>query len=57
MDPEGNSYERTAIEDWLRRNSTSPVTRSPLTAGDLVPNRALKDAIDQAMGEGKGEVG
>ena len=54
MDPEGNSYERTAIEDWLRRNSTSPVTRSPLTAGDLVPNRALKDAIDQAMGEGKG---
>jgi Mg-chelatase subunit ChlD len=51
MDPEGNSYERSAIEDWLVRNQTSPVTRSTLTPQDLVPNRALRDAIEQALGQ------
>ena len=51
MDPEGNSYERSAIEDWLRRNATSPVTRSPLTPQQLAPNRALRDAIEEALGE------
>lgn len=42
IDPDGNSYEREAIEDWLHRNSTSPITRTPLTIADLTPNRALK---------------
>ena len=27
VDPEGNSYERTAIEEWLARNPTSPVSQ------------------------------
>jgi hypothetical protein len=26
---------RQAIEGWLQRSGTSPVTRAPLTAGDL----------------------
>ena len=51
VDPEGNSYERSAIEDWLRRNPTSPVTRSPLTPQQLAPNRALQDAIEQALAQ------
>eukprot|EP01105_Mastigella_eilhardi_P008978 TRINITY_DN2145_c0_g3_i1.p1 TRINITY_DN2145_c0_g3~~TRINITY_DN2145_c0_g3_i1.p1 ORF type:complete len:819 (-),score=149.10 TRINITY_DN2145_c0_g3_i1:60-2471(-) len=47
IDTEGHTYERSAIETWLARgNSTSPMTRSPLSAADLVPNRALKEAID-----------
>merc|ERR1711998_282914 len=46
MDLQGNSYERAAILDWLSRNGSSPITRSPLRPSDLVPNRALKDAID-----------
>jgi hypothetical protein len=46
VDPEGNSYERAAIEGWLRRNTTSPITRSPLRPEDLVPNRALRAAIE-----------
>lgn len=25
IDPDGNSYERSAIEDWLRQHSTSPI--------------------------------
>ena len=52
MDPEGNSYERTAIEDWLSRNPVSPVTRSALWARDLVPDRALREAIEHALGQG-----
>ena len=47
IDPEGNSYERSAIEDWLSRNRTSPVTRTPLTPEDLIPNRALRDSITE----------
>mmetsp|Transcript_6365 Transcript_6365/g.3599 ORF Transcript_6365/g.3599 Transcript_6365/m.3599 type:complete len:95 (+) Transcript_6365:49-333(+) len=48
IDPEGISYERAAIEDWLRKDPTSPVTRSPLQVSDLRPNRALRDIIDEA---------
>ena len=41
VDPEGNSYEKSAIEMWLSTNETSPVTRSSLTVANLAPNRAL----------------
>jgi len=56
VDPEGNTYERRAIEEWLSRNSTSPVTRSPLSVTDLVPNRALRDAIEQSRNGGTARV-
>ncbi|KAL7540258.1 hypothetical protein ACHAWF_006631 [Thalassiosira exigua] len=46
QDKEGNSYEKVAIEKWLLENSTSPITRNRLRAKHLVPNRALKEAID-----------
>jgi Mg-chelatase subunit ChlD len=49
MDTEGNSYERSAIEAWLERNSTSPITRNPLTTGMLAPNRALQTLIEEWM--------
>jgi Mg-chelatase subunit ChlD len=42
----GNTFERAAIEAWLLKNATSPVTRSPLSIDKLAPNRALKEAID-----------
>ncbi|KAG4067573.1 hypothetical protein HA402_005345 [Bradysia odoriphaga] len=44
-DKEGNSYEKSAILDWISRHGCSPITRSPMEATDLVPNRALKDMI------------
>ena len=47
IDPEGNSYEKYAIKFWLTKNSTSPITRNPLTVDQLVPNRALQDAIQE----------
>ena len=47
IDREGNSYDRKAILDWLRKgNDTSPMTRLPLKEDDLTPNRALKDQIE-----------
>jgi hypothetical protein len=51
IDPEGNSYERSAIEEWLNKNKTSPITRSPLAIGDLIPNRALQTAIEEKCKE------
>jgi len=47
MDNEGTTYERAAIEDWLGRNPTSPITRTPMTKKDLIPNRSLKEAIEE----------
>lgn len=46
IDPEGNTYERSAILDWLSRNPNSPLTRTPLTPNMLVTNRAMRDLIE-----------
>jgi hypothetical protein len=45
IDLDGYSYDRAAIEDALRRNRASPMTRRPMAHTDLIPNRALRDAI------------
>ena len=45
MDPEGNTYERAAIEKWVRRHGTCPLTRKPLTLDQLKPNRVLEDLM------------
>jgi len=49
IDHEGNSYERSAIEEWLKKNATSPITRSSLNPSQLAPNRALKDTIEEKL--------
>ena len=49
QDPEGNTYERSAIELWLQTNDTSPVTRQPLTVAALAPNHALRSAIEDHL--------
>ncbi len=46
VDPDGHSYERNAIEKWVRDFGTSPLTRKTLSLNMLTPNRKLKDAID-----------
>jgi len=45
VDSDGVSYERAAVEAWVREHGTSPVTRRPLSLSDLRPNRALLDLI------------
>ena len=37
-DKEGNSYEKSQIEEWLKHKQTSPITRKPLYIIDLSPN-------------------
>uniref|UniRef100_A0A7S2NUF9 VWFA domain-containing protein n=1 Tax=Leptocylindrus danicus TaxID=163516 RepID=A0A7S2NUF9_9STRA len=46
IDPEGNTFERSAIVEWLQENGTSPITRTPMSINDLMPNRALLDLLN-----------
>ena len=44
--PDGNTYERQAIEQWIRTHGTSPMTRQPLSIEQLCSNRIIKQFID-----------
>eukprot|EP01063_Lacrimia_lanifica_P023458 TRINITY_DN3099_c0_g2_i1.p1 TRINITY_DN3099_c0_g2~~TRINITY_DN3099_c0_g2_i1.p1 ORF type:complete len:752 (+),score=111.10 TRINITY_DN3099_c0_g2_i1:140-2395(+) len=46
--PDGYSYERKAIETWLQKHSTSPMTNLPM-AKQLIPNRALGEEIAEIL--------
>jgi len=41
IDPEGYSYERLALLDWLQKHKTSPNTRKPLEESQLYSNKTL----------------
>ena len=47
---DGHTYERTAIEEWLKRDPSasprSPLTRENLSSRLLVPNRTVKKLAD-----------
>ena len=43
--PAGHTFEREGIEHWIGLHGTCPITRAALATTDLVPNRALRDAI------------
>lgn len=43
---EGYSFERNAILKWLETHTTCPLSRFPLNASDLVPNKSLKQNIE-----------
>jgi len=42
---DGFTYERSAIEQWLRNNNRSPMTNAPLQHRTLVLNQVLKNQI------------
>ena len=44
---DGQTYERTAIEAWLERNDTSPLTNAMLRSKALIPNVVLRQTIHQ----------
>ena len=46
MASDGFSYEREAIESWLRLKQISPMTNEQLKNKELLPNRQLKKLID-----------
>jgi hypothetical protein len=46
MDSQGNTYERSAIEQWIatRSPATDPINRQPIT-NVLIPNMAIRSLI------------
>ena len=42
---DGHTYERSAVERWLLRHKTSPMTGKLLDSFDLTPNRILQAMI------------
>lgn len=56
IDSDGNSFEGAIIKEWIALNHKSPITRNPMTIDSLVPNRALKEAIEEYTGITTGSV-
>lgn len=51
--PDGFTYERSAIENWMTRAQTSPMTNLPMPqGGDLVPNVNLRGQISDWRSRG-----
>jgi len=46
IDNDGNTYEYSAITQWLNGNNTSPITRNYLHISHLKPNRSLLELIN-----------
>jgi hypothetical protein len=48
--PDGNTYEKFAIEEWLKNISkTDPLTNNSLRVEDLIPNIELKNLYEKHM--------
>jgi hypothetical protein len=43
--PGGITYERGALQDWIKRKGSDPATGYPLTLGQLYSNLNLRDQI------------
>lgn len=44
--PDGNTYERVAVENWIRIHGTSPVTRNPMSIEEMYPNHAIRNLLE-----------
>jgi len=49
----GQSYEKTAIEEWLKKHDTDPLTNQKLKDKTIVPNFALKSMCERAQARQK----
>ena len=47
---DGHSYDRSNIERWLLSSNMSPVTGLALPTRHLIPNHALRNAIEEFLG-------
>lgn len=48
MTVDGSSYERASIEAWFQKTDRDPLTNEIVTSKALIPNKALKSAIQAA---------
>ena len=51
--PDGQTYERSAIEKALKSSPLSPLTKQPMKMKDATPNYALKSLIENFLNVGK----
>ena len=42
---DGHTYSRPAIQSWLQKHQTSPMTNETLDTAQLIPNIALRQLI------------
>lgn len=49
---DGNTYERSAITEWFRRNNTSPMTNQHIGT-TLIPNRVVRSEIMEWLEAGE----
>ena len=47
--PDGYSFERLDVEEWVALHGTSPITRQQVSQGQIRPNKALREAIEIEM--------
>lgn len=57
IDPEGFTFEKAAIEQWIRINRASPVTRTPLTVEQLYDNTTLLRVMEELAEEDEDVAG
>ena len=55
MTKNGHSYERAIIHEHLKRSPTDPLTREPLTIGQLRNNFGLRAACEEFWASGASE--
>jgi hypothetical protein len=48
---DGHTYERAALEEWLGRHGTSPITRDYISADRLMPDATLRIMIEDFLSE------
>lgn len=46
---DGQTYEREALEEWLKKNKTSPLTNKQLRNTDCDTNMVIKNIIDEYL--------
>lgn len=49
MCSDGHTYERAAIKQWLHKHSRSPLTNAALESTGMIPNIALRQAIQELV--------
>jgi len=47
MSPYGHTYDKKAIEEWLKQKNIDPFTNQKLKKDDLKPNFAIRQAVEE----------
>ena len=50
--PDGHTYERAALEQWLKQSRTSPMTGEPMPEGELRTSYAMRSLLNLTSAEG-----